>query len=134
MKSIIVLATTVAISLTQIGCASASFNARQVSSTSPDMPTLTSTSTTSTVSDTATSTGSGSSASTISVPSVSSSPFATITSTGGLTETLGGVRPSVTVGGTLTESLSVSSPNAAATPVGIGAGVLAGVLGVVAAL
>ncbi|KAI2637662.1 hypothetical protein GGS26DRAFT_544649 [Hypomontagnella submonticulosa] len=128
MKSILVLATTAAVAVSHMGCAGADFNVRQVSSTSTDTPTPP------TTSAFATSTGSDSSVSVSSTPTVSSSPFANITSAGTLTQTLGGVRPSTTISGSLTQSVSSSTPNAAATPAKIGAGLLAGVLGVVAIL
>ncbi|KAI0379093.1 hypothetical protein F5Y04DRAFT_260364 [Hypomontagnella monticulosa] len=128
MKSILVLATTAAVAVTHMGCAGAEYNIRQVSSTSTDTPTPP------TGSSFATSAGSDSQASVNSTPTVSSSPFANITSAGTLTQTLGGIRPSVTISGSLTQSVSSSTPNAAATPAKIGAGVLAGVLGFVAVL
>ncbi|KAI2781470.1 hypothetical protein F4815DRAFT_444252 [Daldinia loculata] len=129
MKSIPILTTVATIAVAQIGYASASFNVRQVSSTSTSTDTPTPTLP---VSDSVTSTGSVSSASITSEPTISSNPFANVSSVG--TQTLSGIRPSVATASSLIESLSLSSPNAAATPVRFGAGVLAGILGVAAVL
>ncbi|KAI1779329.1 hypothetical protein F4818DRAFT_404150 [Hypoxylon cercidicola] len=152
MKSILVLVTTTALAVSQIGYVAASLNALLVSSTSEDMPSMSTTiqdssltgtdSATSISTSTSTSTGSDSftSANVTSTPTVSSGPFMNITSTGTgtgigtLTETLGGITPSVTISGSLTESPTTTSPNAGATPAKIGAGVLVGVFGIVAAV
>ncbi|OTA54699.1 hypothetical protein K449DRAFT_389166 [Hypoxylon sp. EC38] len=134
MRSILVLAITTALAVTQIGYASADLNARQKSLTSTDMPTLTPPPN-STATYVTASTSSSDSITKISAPTVVTSPFANVTATGTATQTLGGVRPSTTLGSSLIQSLSASSsPNAAATSARIGAGVLAGMLGVVAAL
>ncbi|KAI1803852.1 hypothetical protein F4811DRAFT_308540 [Daldinia bambusicola] len=130
MKLAPILTAAVTILVTQIGYTSASFNARQVSLTSPDTPELTPTPSVSssvTSTDSLTSTGSTSSA-----PTISSSPFASVSSVG--TDTLSGIKTSVTIGGSQIESLTTSSPNGAATPVHFGAGVLAGLVGAAVAL
>ncbi|OTB03928.1 hypothetical protein M426DRAFT_321229 [Hypoxylon sp. CI-4A] len=118
----------------QFGCATADLVvARQKSSTSLDTPTST-TAIQTRAEAAATSTDSDATSDVVSAPRVTTSPFANITSAAGpLTETLGGIQPSSTDLGSLTESVGDSSLNAAATPVGMGAGVLAGVLGIVAA-
>ncbi|KAI0169803.1 hypothetical protein GGR52DRAFT_573856 [Hypoxylon sp. FL1284] len=146
MKSALVLATTAAVAVAQVGYAAASLNARLDSSTSQDTltgsATLTGSSLASTSTDsltTSTVTGSDSSASLTSSATISSSVFVmnvtNATSTvAGITQTLGGIRPSVTISGPLTESPTPTSSNVAATPVQIGAGVLAGVFGIIAAV
>ncbi|KAI6088479.1 hypothetical protein F4821DRAFT_277198 [Hypoxylon rubiginosum] len=140
MKSILARVTIAAVAVTQIRNAAASLDGHLVSSTSDDIPTISTTiqgtSLTGTGSATATSTltASNSTTSITSTPTVLTSPFMNITSTGTLTETLGGISPSVTISGSLTESPTTTSPNAAATPANIGVGVLAGVAGIVAAV
>ncbi|KAI1760558.1 hypothetical protein GGR53DRAFT_75734 [Hypoxylon sp. FL1150] len=135
MKSILAQVTTAAVAVTHV---TASLNTPLISSTSDDMPTISTTIqgsfTTSPDSTKATSSGSNSTTSITSTPTVLSSPFMNITSTGTLTETLGGISPSVTISGPLTESPTTTSSNAAATPTKVGVGVLAGVVGVVAAV
>ncbi|KAL7621164.1 hypothetical protein AAE478_008481 [Parahypoxylon ruwenzoriense] len=133
MKLNPMLAASAAIAVVHIGYASADINARQASSTAMGTPTMMSTMMSTQPSTAVCTLTSGATA-----PGSCQSVNTNRTSAKNLTVTLGGIRPSVTLSGSLTESLSIPrpnpTPNVGATPVGIGAGMAAAVLGIIAAL
>ncbi|KAI1087665.1 hypothetical protein F5B19DRAFT_497127 [Rostrohypoxylon terebratum] len=85
------------------------------------------------------SSSSGTESTSYSAPTVSTTPFANATTTATATQTVGGITSSPTISGSLTETASASatsSPtsNAAGSHLTIGVAVMAGILGVLAAL